>query len=115
MPGQAGLGAATCLEELSEEQHPPGPGWQGGMGTSASFGLSAEGSANPRWEQAGGRVACGGRRAWGGGGAPSVALPERHQCANTRGMQVLCGLLEELLMELVPWYPSSCSLPKSEY
>lgn len=81
MPGQAGLGTATCLAELSEERHPPGPSWQSGMGTSASFGLPAEGSASPRWEQAGGLVACGGRRAWGGGGTLWVALPERHWCA----------------------------------
>lgn len=34
VPGQAGSGAATCLEELSEERHPLGPwlaGWHGDL------------------------------------------------------------------------------------
>lgn len=90
----------------------------GGTEISASFGLSAEGSASPRWEQAGGRVACGGGRARGGGGIPLVALPERHRCAQLlltpQGCRCCVGFWRSRLWNWCPGIPLPAASPRQK-
>ena len=95
MLGQAGLGAATCLEELSEERHPPGaPAGRVARGPLPAAGCPLRALPAPgRWSCASGRAGGQGSRhpsprwhCWKGSGVPSS-----YQCQWESGAGWACG------------------------
>lgn len=119
MPGQAGLEAATCLEELSEEWHPPralaGRVAQGPLPAEDCLLRTLSAPGRSRWVivciMASRRARAGDTHPWGGtAGKPPVCLIH----ANYTEDQVLHGLVMDPLMELVPLNLSSHGSPKSE-
>lgn len=112
VPGQAGLGGATCLEELSEDQHPPGaPAGRVAQGPLPAAGCLPRALPVPggsrrvvMWLRRDRRARAGDTRPRGGtaGKAPVCPVP-----TDSSGNQVLRGLVEEPLMESVPPLPTA--------